>query len=303
MTAAILALKIDIDTDRGTRLGVPPLLRLFAEFNIHATFLFSLGPDNTGRAIRRIFRPGFFRKVARTNVLGMYGLRTLLNGVLLPGPDIGKRNAPIMRAVRDAGHEVGVHCYDHIRWQDGLAYMSHADVQAEFAKALAAFERIFEEPARTAGAAGWQANRYSLEVYDAARLDYASDARGERPFYPRVGEKTFRTLQVPTTLPTLDELLGRPEYPESQLIDHYLHLMRADRPNVYTGHAEIEGMSRLGWFRRLLTATRAKGVKLCAVRDVAAAALARPTAIPAYELYAGTVEGRSGTLAVARGTA
>jgi len=300
MAGAVLAIKIDVDTDRGTRLGVPALLRVLADCGVTATFLFSLGPDNTGRAIKRIFRPGFFRKVTRTNVVGMYGIRTLLNGVLLPGPNIGRRNAAIMRAARDAGHEVGIHCYDHIRWQDGLAHMTAAEVQAEFSRAREAFERIFGEPARTAGAAGWQANALSLAAYDEAKLDYASDARGERPFYPRVGDQTFDTLQVPTTLPTLDELLGRPEYPEAKLIDHYLSLLHPDRPNAFTGHAEIEGMSRLDWFREFVTTAKKRGIVLCAVRDVAAAALAHRNAIPVCDLATGTVDGRSGTLAVAR---
>ena len=73
-----------------------------------ATFLFSLGPDHTGRALRRVFRPGFLQKVSRTSVVSNYGIKTLLYGTLLPGPDIGKRCAPLMRAVRDAGHEVGI---------------------------------------------------------------------------------------------------------------------------------------------------------------------------------------------------
>src|SRR5579872_4299441 len=130
-----LAIKIDVDTDRGTRIGVANLLKLFTEFNIQTTFLFSLGPDNTGRAIKRIFRPGFLKKVSRSSVISTYGLRTLLNGTLLPGPHIGKRNQKIMLDICNAGHEVGIHCYDHIRWQDGLALMSRAEVFAEFGKA------------------------------------------------------------------------------------------------------------------------------------------------------------------------
>ncbi len=55
----IFSLKIDVDTERGTKEGVVNLLNLFSELNIPATFLFSLGPDNTGRALKRIFRPGF----------------------------------------------------------------------------------------------------------------------------------------------------------------------------------------------------------------------------------------------------
>lgn len=295
-----LAIKIDVDTERGTRVGVPALVALFREHGIRATFLFSLGPDNTGRAIKRVFRPGFFKKVARTNVVGMYGLRTLMNGVLLPGPHIGKKHADTMRAVHDAGHEVGIHCYDHIRWQDGLAKMSPDQVFAEFGKACAEFERIFGAPAKTAGAAGWQANALSLAAYDVAGLDYGSDARGTHPFYPRANGTVFKTVQIPTTLPTLDELLGRPEYPESKLTDHYLSLLRTDVPNVLTAHAEIEGMAKLDWLRGFIAAAKTKGVEMVPTAAVAAELKQNPGNIPVCDLVDGEVDGRSGTMAVQR---
>lgn len=298
MSLPLFAIKVDVDTDAGTRDGVPRLLALFERLDVRATFLFALGPDNTGRALRRIFRPGFLRKVLRTNVVSTYGARTLLNGVLWPGPHIGRRNAGVMRAVRAAGHEVGIHCYDHIRWQDGLARMSQAQVTAEFGRARAEFERIFQAPARTAGAAGWQANALSLAAYDAANLVYASDARGETPFFPRVGGQVFHTLQIPTTLPTLDELLGRPEFPEAQLVDHYLKLLRPGQLNAFTTHAEIEGLRKLELFGDLLTRARAVGVQFVTLIDHAHELLARAAAIPVCELQQGSVDGRSGTLAV-----
>ena len=298
MTAPVLAIKVDVDTDRGTRIGVPNLVRTLAEFGVKATFLFSLGPDNTGRAIKRIFRPGFFSKVSRTSVVGTYGIRTLLNGVLLPGPHVGRRNGGVMRQVRDAGHEAGIHCYDHIRWQDGLATMTEAEVREEFGRARREFERIFGQPARTAGAAGWQANAFSLAAEDEAGLRYASDCRGSAPFFPRAGGRTFRTLQLPTTLPTLDELLGRPEYPDDRLVDHTLSLLRTDAPNVLTIHAELEGMRHLPLFRSLLARTREKGLRIIRLGDLAEELLARPGAIPVCDLVPGTVDGRSGTLSV-----
>src|SRR5436190_14025412 len=153
-----LALKVDVDTDRGTRIGVPNLVADCREFDAPACFLFSLGPDQTGRAITRIFRPGFFQKVSRTSVVQIYGVRTLLNGTLLPAPHIGRRNTATMRAVRDAGFEVGIHCYNHYRWQDYLERMSLAEIREEFVAARAEFLRIFGSEAPTAGAPGWQRN-------------------------------------------------------------------------------------------------------------------------------------------------
>ncbi len=298
MTTPLLAIKVDVDTDRGTRIGVPNLLTLLDEFNIKATFLFSLGPDNTGRAIKRIFRPGFLNKVSRTGVVSTYGIRTLINGILLPGPHIGRRNQGVMRAVRDRGHEVGIHCYDHIRWQDGLEKMSREEVFEEFGKARKEFERIFNQPARSAGSAGWQANSFSLAAYDDARLLYASDARGTHPFFPRIGTTVFKTVQVPTTLPTLDELLGRPEHPEEQIVEHYLSLLKTKTLNVLTVHAEIEGMRKISLFRTLLQRLQARSVATVTLDHATEDFLKNPSLIPVCDLAAGTVDGRSGTLAL-----
>jgi len=298
MSDTVLAIKIDVDTDRGTRIGVPNLITLLDEFGFKATFLFSLGPDNTGRAIKRIFRPGFLSKVGRTSVVSTYGIRTLLNGVLLPGPHVGRRNEEVMRLARAKGHEVGIHCYDHIRWQDGLAKMSRDEVFEEFGKARHEFERIFKEPAKTAGSAGWQANSFSLAAYDEAGLLYAGDARGSYPFFPRVGNTVYKTLQIPTTLPTLDELLGRPEYPEERIAGHYLSLLRYDRLNVLTIHAEIEGMKKIDLFRTLLQNVTDMRVRVIQLDELAQDLLINPSSIPVCELVRGTVEGRSGTLAV-----
>lgn len=294
MSLPRVAIKVDVDTDRGTARGVPQLLAVLARHGIRATFLFSLGPDHTGRAIRRIFRPGFFKKVQRTSVVAVYGWRTLLNGVLLPGPHIGRRHESGLRAVAAAGHEVGIHCYDHIRWQDGLEHMSAEEVEREFARARSEFQRIFGRPARVAGAAGWQANAFSLAAYDRAGLTHASDSRGRAPFRPAAAGRVFETPQLPTTLPTLDELVGRTEYPFDQIQDHYARWM-ASGDHVWTIHAELEGMRYLGWFERLLE--RMRGQVIFETLEDAAARL-DPSTLSVCRLEDGEVEGRSGRLAV-----
>src|SRR5260370_7661350 len=112
-----IGLKVDVDTLRGTREGVPRLVALLRKLGLDATFYFSVGPDNTGRAMRRVFRKGFAQKVARTSVLEHYGLKTLLYGVLLPGPDIGRSAGGVMRSAHAAGFEVALHTHAHLRLQ------------------------------------------------------------------------------------------------------------------------------------------------------------------------------------------
>ena len=169
-----LVLKVDVDTYRGTLIGVPRLVDLFRRHGADATFLFSLGPDHTGRAIKRVFRPGFLSKVSRTSVLAHYGLKTLLYGTLLPGPDIGRRCADVLRGVRDAGFETGIHCWDHIAWQDGVRGAEMAWTERQVLLAGERYAEIFKTAATVHGAAGWQMNAHALRLTQQQGFSHSS---------------------------------------------------------------------------------------------------------------------------------
>lgn len=291
-----LALKIDVDTYRGTRQGVPALLELLRRFDIQATFLFSLGPDHTGRAIKRAFRPGFMKKVSRTSVLSHYGLKTLLYGTLLPGPDIGSACADILRSVRDAGHEVGIHCWDHIKWQDGVENASDPWTEDQMGRAMLRFSEIFGTKAMTHGAAGWQMNAHALRLTQRLGFAYASDTRGSHPFMPVYHGEVTRCPQLPTTLPTLDELIGRDGIDETNVHECLLKLSAAppQHGHVFTLHAELEGMKLASVLEGLLTGWREQGYELTSTGDIfSGLELAK---LPRHEVIRGELPGRAGTL-------
>ena len=292
-----LAVKVDVDTYRGTREGVPRLEATLKRHGAGATFLFSLGKDRTGRAIRRIFRPGFFRKVSRTSTLEHYGLRTLLSGTLLPGPDIGRSCADLLRGVRDAGFEVGVHCYDHVLWQDNVATRDRDWTREQMSQAIERFHEIFGVPARMHGAAGWQMNAHAYELEEELGFTHASDVRGERPFFPVVDGRAGRVPQLPSTLPTLDELVGENGLTPENVHDAVLALSASlPGPHVYTLHAELEGMKWLPTFERLLSGWRRQGYELVSIE-----ALFRSLpldSLPKHRVVEGEVPGRSGKVAV-----
>ena len=293
-----IGLKVDVDTLRGTREGVPRLWRALQNHGADATFYFSVGPDHTGRALRRAFRPGFAQKVVRTSVLKHYGLKTLMYGVLLPGPDIGRAAGDVMRQTRDAGFEVGLHTFDHVRWQDYVAAKDEAWTRREFDRGVQAFTRIFGTPPASHAAAGWQMNAHALRLEREYKLDYASDTRGSSPFFPLLGEAVSPCMQLPTTLPTFDEILGRDGIDENNIAAALFDKIRQappDQPQVFTLHAELEGMLLLQAFESLLEKCRAHGAQL--VRMAAVHALARQRRQPAATVLMSELPGRSGLLA------
>ncbi len=293
-----IALKVDVDTLRGTLEGVPRLLGLFDARGVRATFLFSLGPDHTGRALARVFRPGFLAKVRRTSVARHYGLKTLLYGTLLPGPDISRRGAAVMRDCAAAGHEVGVHCHDHIRWQDQVARRGADWTRRELELACDAYRRVFGQAPRVHGAAGWQINAHALALEERLGFQYASDTRGTGPFFPLLDGVRPACPQLPTTLPTLDELIGRDGITEDNVAEHLLAASREALPegHVYTLHAELEGLQLQGVMRWLLDGWRAAGADLGPLRGLYESLdLSR---LPTHRVDWAEVPGRSGLLAV-----
>ncbi|QWT45284.1 polysaccharide deacetylase family protein [Azospira inquinata] len=294
-----LALKIDVDTYRGTRIGVPRLVELLQQHQAQATFLFSLGPDHTGRAIKRAFRPGFMKKVKRTSVTEHYGLLTLMYGTLLPGPDIGKRCAHIMQAVRDAGFDTGIHCWDHVLWQDRVTEADNEWTEVEMAKAVQRYEDIFGERPHTFGAAGWQMNAHALRLTQRLGLQYVSNARaGREPFIPVVNGEVIRCPELPSTLPTLDELIGVDGITPDNVADHLLQMTAGGAPDghVYTLHAELEGMKLAPVFEKLLEGWKAQGYELVSLAQMAADL--NEATLPRCEMHRGEIPGRSGTLMV-----
>jgi undecaprenyl phosphate-alpha-L-ara4FN deformylase len=295
---ARIALKIDVDTFRGTREGAVRLADLLERLDVRATFLFSLGPDHTGRAIKRVFRRGFLGKVKRTSVVEHYGIRTLLYGVLLPGPHIGRRCRSFMQDIGRRAFEVGVHTWDHIRWQDGVARAGEPWTRRELELATREFSDIFARAPWVHGAAGWQMNRYVPALEQQLGFRYASDTRGSAPFLPLLDGAAAVVPQLPTTLPTFDELIGREDLGGEDPVDHLLGLTgRAPGGDqVFTLHAELEGGAYLASFERLLREWKARGAELT---DLATYAGKLDFAsLPRCSIIAGAVAGRSGTLAV-----
>lgn len=292
-----LALKIDVRTWRGTREGVPWLMDLLATYGACATFLFNLGPDHSGRAVSGLLRRGTLSRLRRQPFVSQYGFKTLLYGTLLPAPDIGAECADVMRSARDAGFEAGIHAHDRVAWQHHAATAGAEWTLRQMQLACARFEEIFGEPARVHGAAGWQMNRHAYRLTQRLGFSYCSDTRGRGPFIPVYKAEIVACPQLPTTLPTLDELLGTDGVTVHNIAARTLDLTREPRPmgHVYTLRAEL-GSRLAPVMERLMEGWRGQGYEVVSLNQYMESLVFND--LPRHEIADGEVPGRPGALAL-----
>ena len=292
-----IALKVDAGSYRGTRYGVPRLAAILKARGAGATFLFTLGPDHTGRAIGRAMRSGFMGKVRRTSALGHYGIKTLFYGTLLPAPDIGRECARFMREARDAGFEVGINSWNHVAWHAKAASANALWTRRQMDLACARFEEIFGEPARIHAAAGWQMNRHAYRLTQRLGFNFCSDTRGSGPFIPVCQAEIVACPQLPTTLPTLDELIGQDGVTAGNVVERLLELTTHHAPagHVFTLRAELEGMKLAPVFERLADGWGKQGHELVSLGEYLESLTFSD--LPRNEVATGPVSGRRGMLA------
>jgi len=257
--AISVGLRVDVDTFRGTRDGVPRLLKLLNKHNIKATFFFSVGPDNMGRHLWRLLKPAFLIKMLRSNAASLYGWDILLRGTFWPGPQIARKLAAIIRDTEDAGHEVGLHAWDHHRWQKHMHSMSadqlHDDIQA----GVETLSAILKQPPRCSAVAGWKANPQVLVEKNQFDFVYNSDCRGKSIFRPVI-DGIECAPQIPVTLLTYDEVIGQNGITADNYNDYMLNMIKPNQLNVLTIHAEVEGIACADMFDAFLQKAKHRNI-------------------------------------------
>lgn len=255
-----IGLRIDVDTFRGTRDGVPQLLEILDRHGLRATFFFTVGPDNMGRHLWRLVRPGFFLKMIRSGAPALYGWDILLAGTLWPGKRIGRRLRDIIKATRDAGHEVGLHAWDHHAWQRRAGAWSVERLRQDIKLGTDTLGDILQERIRCSAAAGWRADQKVVEAKQVFQFDYNSDCRGQTAFAPLLTDGGRGTPQVPADLPTFDEVVGR-DCGAREYFPNMLTRMEEQGGLVYTAHAEVEGIALAADFDRFLVQAKQSGIQ------------------------------------------
>ncbi len=242
-------LRIDVDTIKGLIEGVPQALDILNDIGIQATFFITTGPDRTGRNLFHLHQRK--KSYLKRNPLRKYGLKQILYGLLLPAPLMESQRDIIKEIVRK-GHEVGLHGYDHYHWANYFHKMSDEEISSCLKKGVHILTRILGRRPTGFASPAFKWSPSSLMVQSRLDFIYSSDMHGNTVFYPQVGTKTLKILQIPISQPLIEELvLAR--ISDSKIVDFLCKSLHTKNFVTIYIHAEYECIFKKNLLRAIVS--------------------------------------------------
>src|SRR3989338_2971707 len=176
--------------------------------------------------------------------------------------------------------------------------MREEEVRRHYESGVAAFEKILGRKPAAFAAPAWLCSGTSLKLLDELGFRYASDTRGKTPFFPSMNGNRFKTLQVPTTLPTLDEMLSWDGINQENVNERLSGQMKTGglSTHVHSIHTEVEGTALFTVFSAWVETLKKEGSQFLSVGQIAEEAL-QDSHTPACEVTLPGLSGRAGKVA------
>ena len=199
----------------------------------------------------------------------------------------------MIRDCAGAGHELGLHAWDHHAWQSRIEKADRESVRRMLDPGMKLLSDDLGLRPVAAASPAWRCTDEVLLVKDEQypTLTYNSDCRGEGVFLPWVRGRLLRQPQVPVNLPTYDEVVGREGVTHDTYNDFLLSKLRHGDYNVLTIHAEVEGIIAAGIFDEFLGCATAQGFEFAPLSALLPADRSR---LPGARVEATEISGREG---------
>jgi undecaprenyl phosphate-alpha-L-ara4FN deformylase len=240
-------LRVDIDCVRDAE-SLPVLLDMLNRHGIKATFFVATGPDNIARNMWNYINP---LNLIRKKPFKRYGL-TMLNGLLFKRQIQESKNIGL---VLDAGHELGLHGYDHYNWMNHLDSKSMEEISALISRGCELFERAFGFYPKSFASPGFTVNSRFLSMLDDFGFSYSSDFIGEKAFYPKIEieieGKVCRTLQIPVSMKSIGEQ-EESGLSDNQILEGVMDKLSRSSHFVFYCHPSYEPVFKPALLERVL---------------------------------------------------
>jgi len=172
-TRKTFTLRVDLESDKGIREGIPKLLDLLKKYDLKASFYLVMGGESN---IFEILKYNKKMESSAERSIKVWSLTDKLRMAFLP-KDFVKANKEILQRILDEGHELGIHGWKHREWTRGL---DKININEKINKAINRYNNLFGQKPISWTSPGFNINDNVLTILEKEGIQYISDFEGEK---------------------------------------------------------------------------------------------------------------------------
>lgn len=176
MKKKTFTLRVDLESDKGIKEGVPRLLDLLNDYKIKASFYLVMGGESG------IFNTLKYRKKIKSSeerVIKLWGFKDKLKMVFFP-KDFVEENIKILKRILEEGHELGIHGWKHREWTRGLEKIN---IKKTISKSIVRYVQLFGKKPISWASPGFNTNEKVLKELQNLGISHISDFQGNKQAY------------------------------------------------------------------------------------------------------------------------
>lgn len=254
------ALRIDIESDKGIKKGIPKILDLLKKYNVKASFYLVMGGESNLLDILK-----YRNKVLKERKIKVFSKLEMVRMVLFPR-DFVRKNIQILRRILQEGHELGIHGWKHRAWTRGIGKI---DIESHLRLAKERYIRAFKKQPISFAAPGFITNDKIISILDKEGFRVISDLPGKKPFKI----KNTRITNVPVTItgpentPIIENLASH-GLNDSEILSIITKKIGNNRLSVMYIHDLYECIQKIGLIEKIIQYVKSKDINIKTIQEI-----------------------------------
>ena len=269
--------RFDVDTPKCIKKGVPNLISLSKKLDVPFTFFINMGRGTSRWSfIKKIIPfgsksiPHTTFKLSNLKKLGLwdYFIMALFN------PQVGNSHPHIIKSLKKAGHEVGLHGgSNHGEWQNESHSWGNQKFFKEIIPALNSLTKFLGERPLGFSSPGWCGSNDLNTILESLDFYYVADAHGENLKTITYAQNASNLLQIPTNIlgnggvAYLESLRAR-NMNDNEILKDFSSKLDERFFAVLYDHPYYAGIQELPMMEMMVDLVRSKGFQIVTLKTL-----------------------------------
>lgn len=236
------AIRIDLESQKGIKEGLPKLLKLFREENVKASFYLVMGGESN---IFEVLKNSGELKTAGERRIKLWSLKEKLRMVLFP-IDFTKKNKNLIKKILTEDHELGLHGWKHREWTRNLKKIN---LTKRLHQMISRYKRFFGVYPKSWTSPGFNINEKVLFELEKRGITHVSDF-GEKKTFGKIKNIPMNILGE-NKMPFIEYWVGKGKTDEEIFEIFKKEIENKNFVSFYL-HGMFEGRFKIGLLKKMV---------------------------------------------------